>query len=95
MIVWQAFDDNDDEQSLQPKQLTSTGIVSPGKTNIESPTRTSSVGTSTHIASALSALSVEGSLSEEAITKRDCEDTKDWKKKHCIKQHPKLYLSRI
>jgi hypothetical protein len=52
-------------------QLTSTGIVSPGKTNTESPTRISSVGTSTHIASEQSTLSAFGSLSEDIITSRD------------------------
>lgn len=52
--------------------LTSTGMVSPGKTNTESPTRISSVGTSTHIASAQSTLSAEESFSEEAITSLDC-----------------------
>lgn len=51
--------------------LTSTGMVSPGKTNTESPTRRSSVGTSMHIASEQSTLSLEESLSEDAITSLD------------------------
>nr|GMC47017.1 Uncharacterised protein [Ipomoea batatas]GMC51319.1 Uncharacterised protein [Ipomoea batatas] len=48
----------------------STGIVSPGKTNSESPTRISSVGTSIHIASELTT-SLEESLPEGAITSLD------------------------
>jgi hypothetical protein len=51
--------------------LTSTGIVSPGRTNIESPTRTSSTGTSTVIASEFKLLSKEGSSLEGVMTNLD------------------------
>lgn len=65
--------------SITTLTLTSIGIVSPGKTNTESPTRMSSVGTSTHIASELSMLSLYESLSEGIITSRDCVDISDCK----------------
>lgn len=58
-------------ETFKLKILTSTGIVSPGKTNTESPTRISSVGTSTQIESAQSTFLVEDSLSEELITSLD------------------------
>ena len=47
------------------------GIVSPGNTNTESPTRIVSVGTSTQIASEQSTLAADGALSEEVITSLD------------------------
>lgn len=59
--------------------LTSTGMVSPGKTNTESPTRISSVGTSTQIESEPSTFLVEDSLSEEVITSLDRVDISDYK----------------
>ena len=59
--------------------LTSTGIVSPGKTNTESPTRISSVGTSTQIESEQSTFLVQDSLSEEVITSLDRVDISDCK----------------
>lgn len=59
------------KSSQKTKTLTSTGIVSPGKTNTVSPIRISSVGTSTHIASEHSTESAEESLSGELTTKRD------------------------
>lgn len=58
--------------------LTSTGMISPGKTKTESPTRISSVGTSTHIASEQSTLlAEEDPLSEEVITSLDWVDISD------------------
>jgi hypothetical protein len=51
--------------------LTSTGIVSPGRTNNVSPTRTSSVGTSVQIASEQRTFSVGELLSDGVITSRD------------------------
>lgn len=59
------------------ESLTSTGIVSPGKTKIESPTRISSVGTSMHIASEQRTLSDKTSLPEGAITSLDLVDISD------------------
>ena len=59
--------------------LTSTGIVSPGKTNTESPTRISSEGTSMQIASEQSTESAEESLSDEVITSLDWVDINDCK----------------
>lgn len=56
-------------------------MVSPGKTNTESPTRISSVGTSTQIASEQSTLSAEEPLSDEVITSLDWVDTSDCNKK--------------
>lgn len=50
---------------------TSTGIVSPGRTSIESPTRTSSTGTSTVIASEFKTLSEEGSSLDEVTINLD------------------------
>lgn len=58
---------------------TSTGMVSPGKTNTESPARTSSTGTSMLIASGLITLSDASSV--EATTNRDCGDNNDCKPK--------------
>ena len=58
-------------QTFKLRILTSTGIVSPGKTNTESPTRISSVGTSTQIESEQSTFLVEDSLSDELITSLD------------------------
>lgn len=57
--------------------LTSTGMISPGKTITESPTRISSVGTSIEIASDESTLLAEDSLSEEVITSLDRVDISD------------------
>lgn len=55
----------------QFEMLTSTGMVSPGKTNTVSPTRTSSVGTSMQIASEQRTVSAAGLLSDAVITSRD------------------------
>jgi hypothetical protein len=51
--------------------LTSTGIVSPGRTNIESPTRTSSTETSTVIASEFKMPSEETSSLEDVTINLD------------------------
>ena len=56
---------------------TSTGIVSPGRTNIESPTRTSSTGTSIVIASEFKIGSEEGSPLEEVTINLDWGDNRD------------------
>jgi hypothetical protein len=52
-------------------------MVSPGKTNTESPARTSSTGISMLIASGLITLSDASSV--EATTNRDCGDNNDCK----------------
>ena len=59
--------------------LTSKGIVSPGRTNTVSPTRTSSVGTSVQIASEQRTVSIGLLLSDEEITSRDWVDMSDYK----------------
>lgn len=65
--------------NVKIRMRTSTGMVSPGKTNTESPTRISSVGTSTQIESEQSTFLVEDSLSEEVITSLDRVDISDYK----------------
>lgn len=68
-------------QTMEFKILTSTGMVSPGKTNMESPTRISSVGASIQIESEQSTSLDESSLSE-LITSLDRVDISDCKNNH-------------